>query len=233
MQKRLVLWDVDHTLVDAGGLSSHCYGLAFRQRFGRELGHRVPMQGRTDRDIVADTLRCNGIDDSEDEVEAFRVALEAILGDGDGFVREYGRALTGAAQALAALAEQPHVVQSLLTGNVRPYAEAKVKAFALHTFLDLDCGAYGWEHAVRAELVAVARAAAGLRHDADLAGRATVLVGDTPRDVEAALATGAGVVAVASGEYSVDELWEAGAHGVLPDLGDTRHVVETILKVAA
>lgn len=233
MRKRLVLWDVDHTLVDSGGLSTHCYGRVFRQRFGRELDHRAPMQGRTDRAIVADTLRRNGIAESADEVEAFRVALEALLGNGDAFVREYGRALTGATEALAALGDQPYVVQSLLTGNIRPYAEAKVKAFALHTFLDFDAGAYGWEHTVRGELVAVARAAAGLRHDVDFSGRATVLVGDTPLDVEAALATGAGVVAVASGEYGVDELWEAGAHAVLPDLGDTQHVVETILKVSA
>jgi phosphoglycolate phosphatase len=233
MQQRLVLWDVDHTLVDAGGLSGYCYGLVFRRRYGRELENRAPMQGRTDRAIVADTLRRNGILDSNGEVEAFRVGLEAVLREGPSLVREHGRALTGAAQALAALADQPYLVQSLLTGNVRPYAEAKVRPFGLHAYLDLDSGAYGWEHRVRSELVRVARVAAGRRHGADFSGLATVLVGDTPLDVEAALATGAAIVAVASGNYGVDELWEAGAHAVLPDLGDTDHVVETLLKVSA
>jgi len=228
-----VLWDVDYTLVDAGGLSTHGYALAFQEQFGRELVHPAPMLGRTDRAIVADTLRRNGVDDSESQVEAFRIALEAVHVDGAAYVRQHGHPLKGAAEALAALARQPYLVQSLLTGNVRPYAEAKVRAFTLHTFLDLDSGAYGWEHTIRSELVSVARTAAGNRHGADFSGRATVLVGDTPLDVEAALATGAAAVAVASGSHGVDELWEAGAHAVLPDLSDTDHVVETIMKVSS
>lgn len=231
--KRLVLWDVDHTLVDAGGLSHHSYGLAFRRLYGRELSHPAPMAGRTDRAIVADTLRRNGIDGGDDALEAFRAALRDVLGDGAGFLRRYGRELTGAGQALAALARRPGVVQSLLTGNMRPYAEAKVGAFGLQAFLDLDSGAYGWEHAERARLVPVARLAAGQRHDADFSGRATVLVGDTPLDVRAALATDAAAVAVATGSYTADDLWEAGAHAVLADLSDTATVVETILKVSS
>jgi len=231
--KRLVLWDVDHTLVDAGGLSHQSYLVAFRRLYGQELLDPAPMAGRTDRAIVADTLRRNGIDGDDAAAEAFRAALLDVLADGVGYLRRHGRELTGASAALAALARRPGVVQSLLTGNMRPYAEAKVGAIGLQAFLDLDSGAYGWEHAERARLVPVARLAAGRRYDADFSGRATVLVGDTPLDVRAALATGAAAVAVASGSYTVDDLWEAGAHAVLADLSDTATVVETILKVSS
>jgi phosphoglycolate phosphatase-like HAD superfamily hydrolase len=121
------------------------------------------------------------------------------------------------------------VIQSLLTGNIRPLAEVKLGALALAGHLDLDAGAYGDAHEVRAELVPVARRNAELAYGGDFAGQATVLVGDTPFDVGAALATGARAVGVATGAFSVAELAAAGAHAVLPDLADTERVVAAIL----
>ncbi len=56
VRKRLVLWDVDHTLVNAGGLSPHLYVLVFAELFGRKLEEVAPMAGRTDRAIILDTL---------------------------------------------------------------------------------------------------------------------------------------------------------------------------------
>jgi phosphoglycolate phosphatase-like HAD superfamily hydrolase len=104
-----------------------------------------------------------------------------------------GRALPGAAAALAAVAALgPAVVQSVLTGNVPAMARAKLAAFGLGAHLDLDIGAYGDHHEVRAELVHLARGRARAAYGQDFGGQATVLVGDTPLDVEAALATGRG-----------------------------------------
>ncbi len=100
-------------------------------------------------------------------------------------------------------------------------AALKLGLAGLGDHLDLDAGAYGDAHEVRAELVAVARSAAGELYRADFSGWSTVLVGDTPLDVEAALATGARAVAVATGSYSAAELTAAGAHALLPDLTDT------------
>ncbi len=83
-------------------------------------------------------------------------------------------------------------------------------------------------HEVRAELVAVASRAAGRALRPDFSGPATVLVGDTPLDVAAALATGARAVAVATGSYPAADLAAAGAHVVLPDLTDTARVVAAV-----
>ena len=75
----------------------------------------------------------------------------------------------------------------------------------------------------------LARASAAAAYGADFGGPATVLVGDTPLDVEAARVAGARAVAVASGEFSVADLAASGADAVLPDLTDTAAVLAAIL----
>ena len=124
------------------------------------------------------------------------------------------------------------VVQALLTGNIRALAEVKLAALGLSGHLDFDVGAYGDVHEVRSELVGPARRKAALAYGADFGGEATVLVGDTPLDIEAALVTGARAVGVATGHFSVAELNAAGAHAVLPDLTDTGRVLAAILGLS-
>ena len=132
-----------------------------------------------------------------DRLDDFLTAL-GRLAAADGAAAAEVRALPGAAAAIAALAAAG-ARQSVLTGNIRPLAELKLAAAGLGEHLDLDVGAYGDAHEVRAELVTVARRAARAAYGADFGGRSTVLVGDTPLDVEAALASGARVVGVATG----------------------------------
>ncbi len=124
----------------------------------------------------------------------------------------------------------PLVVQSLLTGNVRALAEVKLAALGLTAHLDLDVGAYGNENAVRSELVHLARSRAAAAYGTEFGGQATVLVGDTPLDVEAALASGARAVGVATGRFATAELAQAGAHAVLADLSDTEQVVAAVYQ---
>ncbi len=121
------------------------------------------------------------------------------------------------------------VVQSVLTGNVRAVAEVKLGAAGLTGHLDLDIGAYGESHEVRAELVHLARGNAARRYGTDFAGERTVLVGDTALDVAAALATGARVVGVATGGTTAQQLGAAGANAVLADLADTPATLAAIL----
>jgi phosphoglycolate phosphatase len=200
----LVLWDVDYTLVGADGLGTRLYEVVFREMFGRELTEVAPKAGRTDRAIIGDTLALAGVPASA-----------------------AGPFLAGAASAVAALAAAG-VRQSVLTGNVRAMAALKLRRAGLGADLDLDAGAYGDVHEVRAELVTVARRAARRLYGLDFPGAATVLVGDTPLDVEAALASGARAVAVATGSYPAADLAAAGAHVVLPDLTDTARVVAAV-----
>ena len=135
--------------------------------------------------------------------------------------------MPGAAAAIAALAEAG-ARQSVLTGNIRPLAALKLGLAGLSEHLDLDVGAYGDVHEVRAELVPVARRAARAAYETDFGGRSTVLVGDTPLDVAAALDTGARAVGVATGSFPAADLAAAGAHIVLPDLTDTSLVLAAV-----
>jgi phosphoglycolate phosphatase len=223
----LVLWDVDYTLVNAGGLGTRLYEDVFRQMFGRELTAVAPKAGRTDRAITRDTLELAGVDEPRGWVDDFLAVLARHVAATDGAATAHVRALAGAPGAIATLAREG-LLQSVLTGNIRPLAVLKLHAAGLGEHLDLDVGAYGDVHEVRAELVPVARRAAGLAYGADFPGHSTVLVGDTPLDVAAALAAGARAVGVATGSFSASDLVSAGAQAVLADLTDAALVLAAV-----
>ncbi len=238
MPALLVLWDVDHTLVNAGGVGIELYRIAFAEMFGGELPMPGSMAGRTDRAIAVEVLRLAGVPEPGRRVAAFQAIMAEHAPELAGPIRERGRALPGAAATLAALAmagaaddgpRRRAVVQSLLTGNIRPLAEVKLGALGLTRHLDLEVGAYGDVHEVRSELVGPARRKAAAAYGADFGGRATVLIGDTPLDVEAAVVTGARAVGVATGGFPAADLAVAGADAVLPDLTDTDRVLAAIL----
>ena len=232
MSSFLVLWDVDYTLVDTAGVGRHLYQAAFAELYGRDLPERATranMAGRTDRAIVLEVLALAGVADPRGQVSLFEAALGRLAPSAAGMVAASGRAMPGAAAALDAFAAVPGVVQSLLTGNVRPVAEVKLEPLGLVSHLDLQVGAYGNEHEVRAELVRLARHRAAVAYDADFGGEATVLVGDTPLDIEAALATGARAVGVATGQFTLAELLAASPHAALADLSDTPELVAAVL----
>ncbi|HBW18326.1 MAG: HAD family hydrolase [Streptosporangiaceae bacterium] len=233
MASLLVLWDIDYTLIAAGGAGIRLYEMVFSDLFGGELPHPVQsMAGRTDTAISLEVLTLAGLPDPAGQVAAFQAVLAERAPQIAGLVAERGRVLPGAARAVAALADGPRrgqVIQSLLTGNIPALAEVKLSALGLTEHIDFSVGGYGDVSAVRADLVAVARQRAAAQYGGDFSGRSTVLVGDTPGDIEAAVRTGARAVGVATGSFSVTELLEAGADAALPDLTDTSRVVEAVL----
>lgn len=226
---RLVLWDIDGTLVDTAGHGAGAFADAFEVMFGRAPEGPVPMAGRTDHEIALSILQQNRVDGGEAHLPGMWRALEAALARKRDAIRAEGRALPGAAQALEALSGHPGVLQSLLTGNIQANAATKLGAFGLERWLDLEIGGYGSDGGVRSELVAVALGRAQAKHGEPLSPQDAVLVGDTPLDVAAARAVGARVVAVASGHSSEDELRAAGPDALLSDLCDTDALVVAVL----
>ncbi len=237
-----MLWDVDHTLLDAGGAGIQLIRRAFTELFGRDFPATPALAGRTDRAIQLEVLTLAGVPDPPAELPAFQRLLEGLAPQLGGLVRESGRALPGAAAALTALGalaagpdpdRDGRLVQSVLTGNMQATAVVKLAALGLDRNLDLRVGAYGDAHEIRADLVPLARARAAAAYGADFAGQATVLIGDTPLDIEAARLSGARSVGVATGGFSAAELAAAGAGAVLPDLADTARVLAAIVPSAA
>jgi phosphoglycolate phosphatase-like HAD superfamily hydrolase len=233
--RRLVLWDIDGTLVQAGDVGRDIFTEAFQAVLGRApdqvAARMLAMAGRTDPEIALEFLAAHEIAEADGErhLPAFSEALATALAAKAALIRERGRALPGAREILAALGRSDGVVQSLLTGNVQPNALLKLASFDLDGYLDFEVGGFGSDHHHRPSLVEVARAKAEGKYGTAFAGPATVLVGDTPLDVDAGRAGGARVVAVATGPYGVAELEATGADAVLADLRDTEAALAAIL----
>jgi phosphoglycolate phosphatase len=227
-----VLWDVDYTLLQGGPSGPVLYETVLGELYGVALPAQLSsMAGRTDSAIALEVLAAAGLD-AANELPRFHRALAERAPEVASMVRDQGAVLPGVRQALATLASYAangHVVQSLLTGNLLALARVKLEALGLTDHIDLDVGAYGDVSQVRGDLVPVARLKAAARYGADFGGRATVLVGDTPHDVDAAAVAGARCVAVATGRFSMSQLADAGADVVLPDLTDTERVVAAVL----
>ncbi|MDQ3935757.1 MAG: haloacid dehalogenase-like hydrolase [Actinomycetota bacterium] len=227
---RLVLWDVDGTLVDSAKLGRDAFFEAFASIVGHEPTELVPFAGRTDLEIAHDLLETAGVSAAEDLLDRFEEELVRAMAARVDQLSALGRALPGTHEALERLHEHPEVVQSLLTGNVERNAMLKLKPFGLARWIEFGCGAYGSDHRVRGELVAIARRRTKQAHGSE--PRDVVLIGDTPLDVAAAREGGARAVAVATGPYDEAELADSGADAVLPDLSDTERVTEAVLGKA-
>ena len=104
MRWLLVLWDIDFTLVNAGGVGTRLYRMVFRDMFGTELPSAADMAGRTDRAIVLDTLARAGIPEPRKHLDQFLAKLAALAPTGRELAVQHSRALPGAAAALDALA---------------------------------------------------------------------------------------------------------------------------------
>ena len=159
---RLVLWNIDLTLVDVARVSRATYAEAFAAIAGRPLVQLPQTAGRSESEIFFDALALNGADVSaegkaERLLEPFSAELAAALqARRDDLVRE-GQLLPGAAEALAAVAKLDGVVQSVLTGSSKPSAMLKLHAFGLDGFVDFDIGGYGSEAYPKGTLLRVAR----------------------------------------------------------------------------
>ena len=224
----LVLWDLDGTLVDTAPHGRHAFADAFREVVGRPAERYPALSGRTDTEIALDLLELNGVEGGERLLSRFCDALAAALAEREDTVRREGRVLPGAREAIAALDREPSVVQSLLTGNIRPNAVLKLASFGLGEGLDLEVGGYGSDDRRRPHLVTVARRRAEEKYGARVAPERTVLIGDTPLDVAAAREAGARSVAVAGGQTDRAELEDAGPDALLADLTDTGAVVAAV-----
>lgn len=226
----LILWDIDGTLVDSVRLGRASFIEAFEVVTGRAPSEQVSLAGRTDLEIAREMLGAGGIAATDDLLESFGDALRAAFAARADLLRERGRAYPGAGEAIARLEREPGVLQSLLTGNIKPNAEVKLSTFGLDRHLDFEVGAYGSDHHMRGELVAIARRKAEDKYGLKIEASQVVLIGDTPLDVAAAREGGARAVAVATGPFDQAALADAGAGAVLADLSDAEAVVTAVLS---
>ncbi|MFC8079564.1 HAD family hydrolase [Streptomyces sp. NPDC057307] len=217
----LVLWDIDHTLIETRGVGRDLSAAAFAEVTGQPMREQATIDGITEAVIFRETAKLHGLTTDRTDFERFARALAQQHVTHAAELRERGAALAGAAAALDALS-LASVRQTVVTGNVRAVAEIKLGVFGLDTHIEWDAGAYGEDADLRPALVDIA-----LTRSSTAAGNA-VLIGDTPADVEGGLENGVHVIAVATGHSSAAELRKAGAHHVLDDLTDVNRLLDLI-----
>lgn len=227
---RLILWDVDGTLVRGGPLAREIFATAVAHVLGRHPGeHGVVMSGKTDPQIVREILAGMAVSDDvvDGHLPAILDRLETDLAAGAELLRAHGRVLPGVTTLLESFHRDPDVVQTVLTGNVAANAAGKLAAFDLDGFFDLDVGAYGSDHHDRGELVPVAVDRVRRRYGVD--PEVVWVIGDTPNDLACARAGGARCLLVATGRIDHATLAALDVDAVRHDLADVDAVRELLL----
>lgn len=225
----LVLWDIDHTLIETRGVGRASFAAAFEQVTGHPLERMPHITGRTEPDIYAATVALHGIEEPP-PFPVFAEALAAAYIERQEQLHEQGRAMPGAEHALAHLDALLGIRQAVLTGNTRKVSRIKLETFGFHKYLDLEVGAYGDDDGHRPALVPIAQARAASRDGAEFNQHNTVLIGDSLGDIETAHQGGARVIAVAAGGTPAAELTTADA--VLDDLTDAPEIARAIRALA-
>jgi phosphoglycolate phosphatase-like HAD superfamily hydrolase len=228
--RRLLLWDVDGTLVRAGDLGAAVFDVALEAVLGVRPDIRVRMSGKTDPQIVKEYLTALGVPENAELVDAVLRSVEGHLAAAaaEGELVAGGAACPGTGEVLRLVASDRRVASTLLTGNIAPNALVKVAAFGLDRWLDLSLGAYGSDEADRNLLVPVALRRLADERGVELAPADAWVIGDTPRDLECAQAAGARCLLVATGRYTFSELAALGPDAALEDLSDAAGVAKLL-----
>jgi phosphoglycolate phosphatase len=228
--RRLLLWDIDGTLLSTGTIGRRAIMLAVAGVLGAGELPPLDLGGKTDPQIATELMQLVGL--PPDEVEALLpvviAAVEAnLVGTEEEIVRQ-GHLKPGVAALLERLAATPGVLQSLLTGNLAANAAVKVGAFGLARWLDLEIGAYGSDHADRRELVPIARERARRLRGLDFAPGDVWVVGDTANDLACARAGGVRCLLVGTGTHGHGSVSGLDADAVLEDLSDLDSVLAVL-----
>jgi phosphoglycolate phosphatase len=228
---RIVLFDIDGTLLRSGGAGRASMERALIEVFGSLGSGEYHYGGKTDRQIVRDLMRREGFTDEEIDAQMDQL-LESYVSGLPAELEARGRnvlVLDGVPELLDALDRQERVVVGLLTGNIESGARAKLTAAGIDPSR-FRVTAFGSDHEQRPELPAVAQRRASELLGTDVQGERLVIIGDTPSDIQCGEAIGARAIAVATGSYSVDQLAVYNPYALFESLADTAAVLSAIMN---
>lgn len=224
--RRLLLFDIDGTLITSGGAGEQALKDSMVARFGvAEDLKGVSLAGSTDANIAIQLLRRHGLEPGPENIAAlldeYLSHLPVRMTERNGFL------MPGIVPLLEELHRRTEIVLALLTGNVERGAEIKLTHYGVWHYFEF--GAYADDHHDRNELGKFARARALERHGEEFPPERIYVIGDTPRDIECGRAIGAKTVAVATGQFGREELAVHSPDFLFEDLSDTAAVLRALL----
>jgi phosphoglycolate phosphatase-like HAD superfamily hydrolase len=219
---KLLLFDIDQTLINTGGAGLRALDRACRKLFGLENAMEgVSPHGKTDPAIVREILRVKRGFHNPHHREISTV-LDSYVDFLNEEVRESPtyRVLPGIIPLLSELRDRPGVALGLATGNIESGARIKLDRGGLNPYFAF--GGFGSDSEERSELVRRAAEQASAKNGASIAPSDVFVIGDTPLDIQAGVACGFKTVGVATGSYSIDQLLASGATIAVKDLAEGR-----------
>ena len=229
--KRLILFDIDGTILTTNGAAKQAFHRALLEVYGQAGPIDThPFDGKTDPQIARELLSLGGLTDQaidEGAPALWRTYLRELaveLARTDHRTGVY----PGVVELLAELERRPEsAVLALLTGNVEPGAELKLRSASVDTRFGF--GAFGSDNERRDQLPAIAVERALEHTGRRFRDREIIIIGDTPFDITCGASLGVRAIGVATGRFSTDELRDAGADAVLENLADTESVLDLLL----
>ncbi len=228
--KKLILWDIDGTLIVSGRAGIFALAKAFHKMYGREPDFtKLDVSGRTDQWIARQVLEQQGVHATPENIHAYlETYLESLLGE---LQARPGQVLPGILVLLEKFKHHPGVCQGLLTGNLQRGARIKLEHFKVWHYFAF--GAFGDDSAMRNELGPHAVRRAREKHSAEFAPENIFVIGDTPHDIECGKAIGAKTIGVATGGFSVADLQLHQPTAVFPDFSHPEEFVRLIDEAVA
>jgi phosphoglycolate phosphatase-like HAD superfamily hydrolase len=220
---RVILFDIDNTLLYTRGAGSHAMNVAFNEMFGVTDGFaRVEFSGRTDRFILQGGLAEHGIQGGVDQhLNAFTQRYYQLLPES--IAQRDGYLMPGFPELLAVLTDAGARL-GLATGNFREAATIKLRHYGIDGYF--QGGGFGEVSTERGDVVAEA-----IRNVSNGASPGDILVvGDTPHDITSAVENNVVAVGVATGNFTTEELSAAGAHSVFQDFADWRSAAKQLMS---
>lgn len=227
--RRLVLFDIDGTILHSGGAGRDAMEHVLLEVFGTTGDPAYRYDGKTDKQIVRELMRGEGFSENEiarrmdDLISKYVTALRERLNEPDRDVETY----PGVMSLIDAVEGRDDTVLGLLTGNVESGARLKLEAVGL----DIDrfrANAFGSDDEMRGALPGIAHRRMCDAFGVSLDGRDVFVIGDTPSDIECGRSLGARAIGVATGQYSTAELSQHQPFAVFKDLSDTAAVLAVI-----
>ncbi|HEX4646852.1 MAG TPA: HAD hydrolase-like protein [Verrucomicrobiae bacterium] len=213
---RLVLFDIDGTLIRTNGAGVKAFGLALETQFKIANGiHDVKFAGRTDTGVAREVFLRHGIEPSAENFQHFFDCYAHWLGHI--LTETRGEVCQGIGELILELESlpQPPVI-GLLTGNIRLGAEIKLRHYRLWQFF--RTGGFADDHEERDQIAVIARERGCRLLGEPLRDEQVIVIGDTPLDIQCGKAINARVLAVATGSSTVEELKAHRPDWVVKDL---------------